>query len=485
MQHFSDAEIEFFIDTNGRLSAERALVIGTQFVKFVEAHDSLGEIKIIEIVYLGRGSFRARLMIILRDPATATLAGLASLALAGVTLLRDERDDKFVQAIAAACIDSGASRCGFRTADTEFAIEREEIAAVTKMRLQQSDDAKRDQKASWADAAQPRISQPSSAEGEEYSAPAFEVEGILDLEDGLPVVKTMERAYSLTVGEGELPPPDRLANFQLRGPRRPYGDGYALEGWTLDLERAIETLIGRMVERHGGRAVSFETADRTFAPIVPDDTLGWVPMGALVEVKGIVSDGEYAELTIFDWRELDEPKSPATPPEEGGDTGSSVELIHSDAAPLSLEERSSNRSISSFSGKLRDGPNGLEFAGFDGGKALIDGIAHSLTIPNGAPIEVEATLRRGSRGGMGDPRLIIWNWRPIEDVRQLSGRVFTGVSDYVLHTDDGARLRIVGYGGRNLPTAEHLLVFARFVDAPSTEMTEASIEILDWRRIDE
>ena len=86
---------------------------------------------------------------------------------------------------------------------------------------------------------------------------------------------------------------------------------------------------------------------------------------------------------------------------------------------------------------------------------------------------------------MGDPRLIIWNWRPIDDVQQLSGRVFTGTSGYVFHTEDGRRLSIVGHGGGTLPTAEHLLVFARFVDAPREQMAEASIEILDWRRIDE
>ena len=86
---------------------------------------------------------------------------------------------------------------------------------------------------------------------------------------------------------------------------------------------------------------------------------------------------------------------------------------------------------------------------------------------------------------MGDPRLIIWNWRPIDDVQQLSGRVFTGTSGYVFHTEDGRRLSMVGHGGGTLPTAEHLLVFARFVDAPREQMAEASIEILDWRRIDE
>ena len=477
MQPFSEAEIEFFIETNGRLSAQRALALGTYFVSFVEEQEALGDIETIEIVHLGRGSFRARLMVILRDPATATLAAMGSLALAGAGLLRQETDHEFAKEVAGACIDSGASRCGFRTADTEFLIEREDIPAVAKVRLERADSAKSGQIG-------PKTSQISLSQDEagEYRAPIFQVEGIFDIEDGLPRVRTIDRGYPLAVGDGELPPQDRLANFELRGPSRQYGDEYTLEGWVLLGDRATVTLTGRMVERHGGRAVTFETADQTFTPIVPDDTLGWVPMGALVEVKGFVSEDNHPTLTIFTWRELDEPKAAAKP---SPDDEPSVDLIHDDAAPLSLEELSNDRNTSSYSGELHSGSDGLEFKGFDGRRALIDGLGHGLNIPNETPIEIDATLRRGSRGGMGDPRLIIWNWRPIDDVQQLSGRVFTGTSGYVFHTEDGRRLSIVGHGGGTLPTAEHLLVFARFVDAPREQMAEASIEILDWRRIDE
>ena len=486
MQPFSDAEIEFFIDTNGRLSAQRALALGTQFVSFVETQESLGDIDSIEIVHLGRGSFRARLMVILRDPASATLAAMGSLALAGVGLLEHETEHEFVKEVAAACIESGASRCGFRTADAEFKIEREEMPSVTKGRLLQADAATEDEiHLKTGDAAGPQTSPSRNAREEEYSAPIFEVEGILDTEDGLPLVRSIDCAYPLVLGDGELPQQDRLADFQLRGPSRRYGDEYALEGWVLRGDGATETLIGRMVERHGGRAVTFETADRTFAPIVPDDTLDWVPMGALVEVKGFVSRDDEPTLAIFNWRELDEPKTSATPFDEADKFKSFVDFIHDDAEPLSAEERSLDRRTVSYSGELRYGSDGLEFKGFDGRKALIDGIGHGLTIPKESLIEVDATLRRGSRGGMGDPRLIIWNWRPLDDVRQLSGRVFTGISDYVFHTVDHRRLRIVGGEIDKLPTAEHLLIFARFVDAPSAEFAETSIEILDWRRIDE
>lgn len=71
MQPFSNVEIEFFIETNGRLSAERALALGTEFVLFIQSQFAEGELEATEIVHLGRGSFRARLMVILRDSATA------------------------------------------------------------------------------------------------------------------------------------------------------------------------------------------------------------------------------------------------------------------------------------------------------------------------------------------------------------------------------------------------------------------------------
>lgn len=485
MQPFSHSEIEFFIETNGRLSAQRALALGAQFVSFVEAQESLGDIETIEVVHLGRGSFRARLLVFLRDPATATLAAMAGVALTGAQLLREDSDDTFAKEVAEACIESGASRCGFRTANKEFFVERDELPAVAKA-LHIRAKAERDSKAqpNTSDGARPQSSL-SNDEAKEYDAPLFQVEGIFDLEDGVPRIRTIDREYSLVVGDSKLPPQNRLANFELRGPSRQYGDEYALRGWVLKGDQATVTLAGRMVERHGGRSVTFETAEQTFVPVVPDDTFDWVPMGALVEVKCVISGDDNRELSIFTWRELEEPKAAPNHSEETEDKRPSIAFVNNDAAPLSLEELSSDRMTRSYSGELRFSPDGLEFMGFDGRRALIDGINHGLSIPYETPIEIEAALRRGSRGGMADPRMLVWNWRPIEHVQQLSGRVFTGVSGYVFHTEYGRRLRVVRHPGGELPTGEHLLIFARFVDAPQQKMAEASIEILDWRRIDE
>src|SRR5690606_4625925 len=124
------------------------------------------------IVHLGRGSFRARLMVILRDPATATVAAMGGLALAGFDLLREETDHEFAKEVAAACIDSGASRCGFRTADVAFAIEREEMPAVARVRVLRAEAARGDQMPpSRGDAAGPQISLSLDEKEEEYSAP--------------------------------------------------------------------------------------------------------------------------------------------------------------------------------------------------------------------------------------------------------------------------------------------------------------------------
>lgn len=483
MQPFSQSEIEFFIETNGRLSAHRALALGTRLVNFVEAQAALRDIETIEIVHLGRGSFRARLMVILRDPATATVAAMASVALAGAQLLREDPHDEFAKEVSAACIESGASRCGFRTADTEFVVERDEIPAFAEARRMQAEAELGSQiHHGTSDGAAPEISL-NRDEAKEYDAPFFRVEGIFDIEDGVRRIRTIDREYSLIVGDGELPPQNRLASFELRGPSRQYGEEYTLEGWVLEGDRATVTLTGRMVERHGGRAVTFETADQTFSPVVPDDTFDWVPMGALVEVRGFVSGDANQTLAIFTWRELDEPKEAPNRAAGPEDIKPSIDFIHKDAAPLSLEELSSDRNTSNYYGVLRIGSDGLEFSGFDGRKALIDGHKQGLSILHETPIEIDATLRRGSRGGTADPRLIIWNWRPIDGVQQLSGHVFTGVSGYVFHTEDGRRLKIVSNAKGELPTAEHLLVFARFVEAPVQEMAETSIEILDWRRL--
>lgn len=130
-------EIEFFIETNGSISAERALLVGESFLSFVRAEDLVGATAQVEIVHLGRGSFCARLLVVLRDPATAGAAALLAVAMSGYQLLaHDDGSSPFVEQAALACIEAGASRCGIRVIETgastqtEFSVERSEMPAA-------------------------------------------------------------------------------------------------------------------------------------------------------------------------------------------------------------------------------------------------------------------------------------------------------------------------------------------------------------------
>ncbi|MEM1050946.1 MAG: hypothetical protein AAGI28_02515 [Pseudomonadota bacterium] len=306
MQPFSDSEIELFIETNGRLSAKRALALGTEFVRFVESHFDEGQIEAIEIVHLGRGSFRSRLMVLLRDPAAGPTIAMAALALAGANMLKDDHDNHFAIETAKACIESGAAYCGFRTSEAEFFIERGEIPAIAKEQelLVEGERSFSEEFSSEFEGGAPQAgTAPQLARSDsDYEPENFNVTGILVSDGDVQVVLTGEREYQVSIAEEKEPPPqDVLTDFLLRGPLTKYGRQYVLEGWVLKGKETVDTFVGRMIEIHNGRAVTFETTDGVrYAPMVPDDTMGWVPMGALVQVKASLDDDL---LTIYDWKD--------------------------------------------------------------------------------------------------------------------------------------------------------------------------------------
>jgi len=308
MQPFSDAEIEFFIETNGRLSAERALSLGIEFVRFVESQFAEGQLEAIEIVHLGRGSFRSRLMVIFRDPATGPAIALAALALTGANMLKDASDDTFATETAKACIESGAARCGFRTSSEEFFVERSAISAIEKEQRLAAEGAgsfSEEFSSSFeGDDPQAGTAPQFAGSDSDYEPDEFNATGILVFDGDIPVVRTGEREYRVSIAEGKDPPSrDVLTDFHLRGPLTRYGHHYLLQGWVVRDTGTIDTFVGRMIEIHDGRAVTFENADGArYAPVVPDDTIGWVPMGALVQVKATLDDDL---LTIYDWDEVE------------------------------------------------------------------------------------------------------------------------------------------------------------------------------------
>jgi hypothetical protein len=396
---FSSAEIEFFIETNGRLSAERALALGTEFVRFIQSQFAEGELEATEIVHLGRGSFRTRLMVILRDPATGTAIALAALALSGADMLRGDSDGSFATEIAKACIESGAHRCGFRTSKEEFLVERDAIPAIEKLQSLEMESAAPFSGEFSSDVAEgspeagnaPQLVASDAAPSTEYEPPQLEVVGLFDHDDGVPKVYTVDGSHEIELDhDREAPPEGRVADFRLRGPLAEYGRTYAIEGWAPRSDRPIVRFVGRMIEVHDGRSVTFETTDGArYAPVVPDDTLGWVPMGALVEVRASLTGDE--QLEIYDWRELDREEA------------------------ASISSSAPSPELSTYSGVLSEDVDGLQFKVDWGGTALVNGVTPGLNVPRGRLIEVRAELSRGSRGGMADPRLYIHSWRPLDD----------------------------------------------------------------------
>lgn len=399
MQPFSNAEIEFFIDTNGRLRAERALALGTEFVLFIQSQFVDGELEATEIVHLGRGSFRARLMVIFRDPATGTGIALAALALSGADMLKGDKDGSFSTEIAKACIESGAARCGFRTSEEEFLVERNAMPAIEKLQSLATESAapfSGEFSSDFAEGSPQTRNAPPLVAGDplpsaEYKSPQLDVVGLFDHDDGVPKVYTVDGSHDIELDhDRETPPEGRVADFRLRGPLAKYGRTYAIEGWAPRSDRPLGSFVGRMIEIHDGRAVTFETTNgEHYSPVVPDDTLGWVPMGALVEVRASLNGDE--ELEIYDWRELDREEA------------------------ASISSSAPGPELSTYSGVLSEDVDGLQFKVDWGGSALVNGVAPGLNVPRGRLIEVRAELSRGSRGGMADPRLFIHSWRPLDD----------------------------------------------------------------------
>jgi hypothetical protein len=399
MQPFSNVEIEFFIETNGRLSAERALALGTEFVLFIQSQFAEGELEATEIVHLGRGSFRARLMVILRDSATGTAIALAALALSGADMLKGDSDGSFATEIAKACIESGAARCGFRTSEEEFLVERNAMPAIEKLQSLATEKAAPFSGKFSSDFAEgspqagnaPQLFASDPLPSTEYEPPQLDVVGLFDHDDGVPKVYTVDGSHDIELdNDRETPPGGRVADFRLRGPLAKYGRTYAIEGWAPRSDSPIGSFVGRMVEVHDGRAVTFETTDGAhYAPVVPDDTLGWVPMGALVEIRASLTGGE--QLEIYDWREL-----------------------HREEA-ATISSSAPGPELSTYSGVLYEDVDGLQFKLDWGGTALVNGVAPGINVPRDRPIEVRAELSRGSRGGMADPQLFIHSWRPLDD----------------------------------------------------------------------
>lgn len=292
IQPFSNAEIEFFIETNGRLSSERAIALGTEFVLFIQSQFAEGELEAIEIVHLGRGSFRTRLMVILRDPATSTAIALTALALSAADMLKGDSEGSFATEIAKACVESGAARCGFRTSEEVFLVERSAMPAIEKLQSFATESI-----APFSEKFSPDVAEGSLQTGNapqlvasdplpstKYEPPQLDVVGLFDRDDGVPKVFTVDGSHDIELdNDREAPPEGRVADFRLRGPLAKYGQTYAIEGWAPRSDRPIGRFVGRMIEVHDGRAVTFQTNDGAhYAPVVPDDTLGWVPMGALV-----------------------------------------------------------------------------------------------------------------------------------------------------------------------------------------------------------
>lgn len=451
MQPFSDAEIEFFIETNGRLSAERALALGTEFVRFVESQFAEGQLEAIEIVHLGRGSFRSRLMVILRDPATGPAIALAALALTGANLLKDSDDDSFAAQTAKACIESGAARCGFRTSQDEFLVERSAMPAIAKEQKLAAEGAgpfSGEFSSAFAGAAPQAGTAPQFSQLDpDYEPVDFKATGILVFDGEIPVVRTSESKYQVSVADGKsLPSSDVLTDFHLRGPMTRYGQHYLVQGWVTRDTRTIDKFIGRMIEIHDGRAVVFETVDGArYAPVVPDDTMGWVPLGALVQVKATLDDNL---LTIYDWNEVEAVN--------GSDDDFEEEV------PIQSET---------------DEPDLDEYldAGFE------------PIVADNPPESIDSASRVSEDGNLGGKRD---EAKPVEPAftsgtippTRYEGAAFTGERNMVFHSDDGDRFEIVENTARGqIPTAVPIVILAQHTDiVPSEGFANEAIIVEEW-----
>jgi len=457
-------ELEFFIETNRLVPAERALQVGYSLMVFLRQSDNLGPDVEIRLSHLGQGSLVARIMAFLSHPATHGAAALTAVALSGVALLKTG-EGHFPETVAEACIEANALRCGFRVGNDTFFVERDAMPAIARVEKRHQQGAPvslppagysyvkggenyltsgseyiiaPDQQATRPQRAYGTGSygtghfsgnedSPAASDGEgderleadyletetgepllteqgeplevesramrasqetDYTPSEFEVDGIFNLGHGVPVIQGIERSYVLRDFDPEnLPLEDRFMKFRLEGPTTRYREEYRLRDWVDRHDGRDVVLLGRMVERDAGRLVVFETDDEVYTPHVPDDLLGWVPMGALVEVKGYIPNDDPFSIFILHWSEVDGPQGTPAPNIVEREPHNEVE--HSDRLREVLGEPRENQFFAV--GHIRRAPDATYFDVEGGRKYRLENEAAVRKILSG---EIAAILGR-------------------------------------------------------------------------------------------
>lgn len=453
-------ELEFFIETNALVPAERALQVGYSLMAFLRRAENLGPDAEIRLSHLGQGSLVARIMAFLSHPATHGAAALVMVAHAGIDILKIG-EGEFPEKIAEACIESNAQRCGFRVGKDVFLIERDEMPAIARVEerllqgaplslppagysyvmdgdsyVKSNSDYVITPDAQWmppnrkygagqyggdgiggdnlpsmqanedgvdhsvveyleTEDGDPLLTEDGEKiELENRNAPNFGVDGIFGFVDGAPAIFGVERTYELRdFDPDQLPVEDRFMTFSLDGPVSENGETYRLRSWIDRHDGEVVVLIGRLVDRHDGRMVVFETERGTFTPYVPDDLLGWVPRGALVEVKGYIPDNDPRSLFILHWSEIEDVRDPNV--KKLFDNDWAYEVRHPERLREVFGEPKENEFFAV--GHIRQGP-GAAFFDVEGGdqyrienasavqKILTGEVAAVLEL-RGAPIE--------------------------------------------------------------------------------------------------
>lgn len=106
-------------------------------------------------------------------------------------------------------------------------------------------------------------------------------------------------------------------------------------------------------------------------------------------------------------------------------------------------EKGSPEKGSSFVGMLVESNDGPAFRLKSGSTALINDVKKGLIIPNDTLVEIQAFVKPGSRGGIGDPRLEIVDWNSIDD--RLNARSMSSekamMIDVMYETPDDEKLK--------------------------------------------
>ena len=341
-------ELEFFIVTNGALSAERSLLLTETLLRFVRSADGVGADGFVEIVHLGRGSFRIRLMILLRDPATQTIIAMAALALAGCQLLKDGNGD-LAQEVAFACIESHATSCGFRTRDEEFLVQRDEMPAFKLVQTRQE------------------------RTGEPIHPPPAGYEYI-----------TSEGKY---LKEGDEFLIDRIL---------PHASSDSIIKPSSDDDDSDQMEIDEIVtiyEDEEERIVWMDTG-RSTIEVLNSDILPDFDGRGSYHIQGTMSP-DRESITIKGAEKIEEKTS--------------LQAALSEPSLVPWYATVGQKSTK-YVGQLRGSLGNYTFKPENLSEAIVDEILGNLDVPTHQNIEIDAFLRRGSRGGMADPRLIITNW---------------------------------------------------------------------------